>query len=440
MTSPIRRRISGADPLTVAALLSILFCTVAGVAPHGLMAQDVIREGREHGVEPPREILQMLEQDPTAFEFKRAWRQKVRRIRDVRRAMEARVGPELAAPQLAQGGAALTGTLGVSVAMGLYSDATALYTAAEYQAKLYGDGLYTVKTFYEEMSRGVFEVDGTVPGWVTLPNPAWYYEPSDSTDATFGRTGEFLQHTLDGLDPTVDFGQYDNDGPDGYPNSGDDDGYVDVVAFLYQAAPKSCGGPGIWPHRWYYGAYWGSPYTTNDERLGGGFIVVDDYMIQAGVGCDGTSLMEIGTFSHELGHAINLPDLYDTNSSNGDSEGIGEWGLMGSGNWNMQYSPAHMSAWSKDYLGWLSVETVTASAAGVVLEPVYETGRVLRYDIPTTEEYFLLEHRQDTLSDQYINGPGLLIWIEPGGRGRSVSRHEWADGVRSGDVSGERFE
>ena len=40
--------------------------------------------------------------------------------------------------------------------------------------------------------------------------------------------------TLEELDDgTIDWGQFDNDGPDGIPNSGDDDGFVDVLAVMH---------------------------------------------------------------------------------------------------------------------------------------------------------------------------------------------------------------
>ena len=68
---------------------------------------------------------------------------------------------------------------------------------------------------------------------------------------------------------------------------------------------------------------------------------MDDYLIQGGIECDGTSLMPIGTFSHEMGHALGLPDLYDTYSPDGSSEGLGEWDLMGSGNHRRQDAPTH---------------------------------------------------------------------------------------------------
>ena len=41
--------------------------------------------------------------------------------------------------------------------------------------------------------------------------------------------GEFLTFGLDRADSLVDFGEFDNDGPDGLPNSGDDDGVVDFL-------------------------------------------------------------------------------------------------------------------------------------------------------------------------------------------------------------------
>ena len=42
--------------------------------------------------------------------------------------------------------------------------------------------------------------------------------------------------------------------------------------------------------------------------------------------------MPIGTMAHETGHAFGLPDLYDTDLRSASvTQGIGEWGIMGSG-------------------------------------------------------------------------------------------------------------
>ncbi|HEX8362690.1 MAG TPA: M6 family metalloprotease domain-containing protein, partial [Longimicrobium sp.] len=389
-----------------ALVLAALFIPAAGAA------QDVVEQGRARGVRAPEPVLRVLEQDPEAFEFKRAWRQKTARARAQRVALERRGGPRLSIAQIQGASAAVTGTLRVPVLLGLPYDRPAPYTTAEYQARLFGDvaGTYSALTLYREMSRGAFRLDGTVSPWLLVPQPAAYYDPSPYTDATFGRTKEYLRDVLVAADPGIDFGRFDNDGPDGVPNSGDDDGYVDAAAFVYPSHGKACGGPGIWPHRWTYTAQWGTPFTTNDRSASGPMIRVDDYLIQGGVECDGRSLMQIGTFSHEMGHALGLPDLYDTYSSDGTTQGVGEWDLMGSGNYRLPDAPVHMGAWSKDFLGWVAVETIAGPAAGHSLAPVYQAGRVLRYDIPNTAEYFLLEHRAATGSDRNIHGPGLLVY------------------------------
>ena len=41
----------------------------------------------------------------------------------------------------------------------------------------------------------------------------------------------FIRNVLSQADSLYDLGQFDNDGPDGIPNSGDDDGYVDFTIF-----------------------------------------------------------------------------------------------------------------------------------------------------------------------------------------------------------------
>ena len=145
--------------------------------------------------------------------------------------------------------------------------------------------------------------------------------------------------------------------------------------------------------------------------LSGGFVKVSDYIIQSGLACFGGGIMASGTIAHEMGHALGLPDLYDTDSGDGtDSEGIGEWGLMGNGNHNTQVSPAHMGAWSKDFLGWVDVTTIVANQTSVQLQAVQTTRTVFRVDVPNKNEYFLLSNRQQIGSDASLHEPGLLVW------------------------------
>ena len=62
------------------------------------------------------------------------------------------------------------------------------------------------------------------------------------------RMAELLLAALDSIStgPGGDtvWNRYDNDGPDGIPNSGDDDGVIDVVAFLQPGVDGACGAPG----------------------------------------------------------------------------------------------------------------------------------------------------------------------------------------------------
>ena len=336
---------------------------------------------------------------------------KVRGIREARGRSPVSAAPSYSSSSLAAAGAAAAGTYSIPVVAGLYSDASAPFSLSEYQTRLFGDGAGSVSLseYYAEISGGVFAMSGQVLDWGTLPNPASYYEPV-GTDQ-FGKTDEFLRDALMAADGATDFGAYDNDGPDDVPNSGDDDGFVDTAAFIYASEAKSCGGPGIWPHRWVYEAWWPAAFMTNDVSANGGFIQVSDYIIQSGLACSGPGIMASGTIAHEMGHALGLPDLYDTDAGDGtDSEGIGHWGLMGSGNHNHQVSPAHMGAWSKDFLGWVNVTTIVANQTAVQLQAVQTARTVLRVDVPGANQYFLLSNRQRTGSDTYLHEPGLLVW------------------------------
>ena len=394
-------------------LTLVLAALLGGTTP--LKGQDTRLQWKQAA----ERIIRAGSHDPETYQFQHVWKARVRAVRAARARLE-RPGLSLSAGEMAQAGAALTGTFSYPVIAGAFTDVPAPYTQAEYQARLFGDGsgAVSVRELYEEMSQGLFSVNGGVTPWAALPQDRAYYEPSPSTDERYGRVYEFLTDALDAVDAAVDFSLFDNDGPDGIPNSGDDDGIVDLSAFIFPTVDKACGGTGIWPHMYHY--FWakydatgvGDWYYTDDPSAAwDGPVVVGDYTIQSGLNCDGLSIMGAGTMSHELGHALDLPDLYDVDPDDGtNSYGIGYWGLMAAGNYNRWDSPAHLSAWSKDFLGWLNVETVSSSQNGVFLSPIQQAGSIMRVDLPASNEHLLFSNRQAQGSDLYLKGTGLLIW------------------------------
>lgn len=150
-------------------------------------------------------------------------------------------------------------------------------------------------------------------------------------------------------------------------------------------------------------------------------------------------LATIGIISHEMGHLLfALPDLYDRQ---GDSNGIGRWGLMGLGSWNSRggysgSSPAHMMAWSKVKAGFLQPQDVMGDALEFDLASTTHTPEAMRVWLDPFRhgEHFLLEYRQQDRLDKALPGEGLLIshvddWVGYGKSGpqNDVAEHKLVD-------------
>ena len=119
----------------------------------------------------------------------------------------------------------------------------------------------------------------------------------------------------------------------------------------------------------------------------------------------------LGVWCHEFGHELGLPDYYDTD---GSSEGVGNWAVMAAGSWgNNGETPVYFSAYSRYWLGWDEPITVEDDVTNLVIEPVSEGGNIYKLPIPgnwsNSEQYFLLENRQQTRYDTYLPGEGLLL-------------------------------
>ncbi|MGH7461845.1 MAG: M6 family metalloprotease domain-containing protein, partial [Longimicrobiales bacterium] len=303
-------------------------------------------------VAPPSSIAGLSDARPMSpLEFSRAWLFKVESVRR-RRAELAAAGrlDGLTPNAAALAGAALTGTLRVPVVALRYADVTAPFPVTQLSERLFGATVadtVTFSTYWREVSNGLLEVTGAVTNWITLARPAGYYLPREKFGwGQFGRTAELRKEALRSADAGIDFSQFDNDGPDGVPNTEDDDGFVDFVAFVYALpCPGDNRAGAIWPHRAAM-----PPYQTNDLNHAGQPVRIADYVILPAVDPQTCGPMHVGVLAHETGHALGLPDLYDYD---GSSQGIGAWGLMGTGSHNARHSPAHLSAWEKEQLGWV---------------------------------------------------------------------------------------
>jgi M6 family metalloprotease-like protein len=395
----------------VLVLVSLAFTPLA--LPRHAHAQKALPFPAAAGeVSPPAAIAGLNDARPVApLEFSRAWLAKVDEVRQKRAQLLAdRQLDGLSPWNAAAQGAALSGVLRVPVIPVRYSDVAQPFPAAELERRLFGKSsgdTLSYKDYWAEVSSGLLQVEGAVAPWVTLAEAARYYLPEAEFGwAQFGRTSEVRAEAIRSADLGIDFSQFDNDGPDGTPNSGDDDGYVDFVAIVYALpCPGISRAGAIWPHRAAM-----APFETQDSSVNGGPIKVADYVILPAVDPQTCRPMHIGVLAHETGHALGLPDLYDYD---GSSQGIGAWGLMGTGSHAARFSPAHLSAWEKEQLGWVRVSWLQSNQP-IAVQPIERDPVVYRYDVPGRGEYVLLENRQRVGSDKFIPGHGMLAWrIDP---------------------------
>ncbi len=288
-----------------------------------------------------------------------------------------------------------------------FNDTTTTYTANDFDALLFGSGNKSMKDYFEEVSYGAFSVSAGpagVLGWYTASNGHDYYGQNNASGGD-QKPGTLVYEAVAAADTSVDFSAYDQDG----------DCFVDVVNIVHQGSGEEAGGAAtdIWSHRWslssaqFYGSNDFGIYTTNDSCSAGGNIKINDYVIQPEIlwGNQHT----VGVFVHEYGHALGLPDLYDTDYS---SNGLGKWAVMSGGSWNGTSrsgdTPSHFSAWSKKTLGWVNPTVVGSALTGEQISQSATADDV--YQFLNGSEYFLVENRQRTGFDAGLPGDGLAVW------------------------------
>jgi len=302
-----------------------------------------------------------------------------------------------------------------------YPDEAATYTVINFdnlmnQNNYNGTGSFN--DYYNEVSYGQFNSITNIAGWYTATNNHDYYGYENG----FGVAEELVIETIAAAEAAgFDFSQFDNDG----------DGYVDVVNIIHSGPGAEEGDQtNIWSHR---------SWLSNPVQYDG--VYIRDYTFNPETQFGG--MTNIGVIAHEFGHALNLPDLYDTDNS---SSGGGNWCLMAGGAWGGNGSspeyPTHMNAWSKAELGWITPTVVSSDQNGYSLSASETTAETVRINNPyDNSEYFLLENRQQTGFDINMYNSGLLIWhideektgLWPGQNNVNASEPHYGVGLEQAD-------
>lgn len=300
----------------------------------------------------------------------------------------------------------LTGTMKNLVILAQFSDVPFVHSQAEFD-NLFNQLGYTasgavgsVRDYYKEVSYGKLDVQSVVSVWVTLPHTQAYYGANTGPDGTDANDQQMALDAVVALHNTgFDFSQVD----------GNHDGLIDGLDIIHSGFGEEWGNDPdtIWSHKWEL------PYPVTYNG-----VTMSDYHTEGEIrGWSDTpssqGITRIGVIAHETGHFLGLPDLYDTSYQ---TYGIGDYCIMAGGSWNGDNgnSPAHMSAWCKKTLGWVTPTQLTT--IGTKTLPSIENNSAAMYLLRDaafpSNEYFLVENRQGVGFDAALPGTyrGMLIW------------------------------
>jgi M6 family metalloprotease-like protein len=283
-------------------------------------------------------------------------------------------------------------------------------------------GTGSARDYFMASSYGKFNPDFNVFGPVTLPHNMAFYGANDAS----GNDIKAVQMVVDACTAA------NNAGLDFTPYDTDNDGVVDNVFIYYAGHNEAEGGSAnsIWPHSWsvnpqsifpmtynYTGTV--ASVTFNGKRVMD-YACTSELRSKAGV-----MMCGVGTFCHEFGHVLGLPDYYDTATQSNPA--LGSWSIMDIGNYsNLGRTPPVYSVYDRFFLGWLTPEQESVTAI-LTLDPLSQsitppanttnqtfllsaTPHNLIGNNPAPNEFFMLEYRKQTGWDTYLPAEGMCIW------------------------------
>ena len=270
-------------------------------------------------------------------------------------------------------------------------------------------GSESVGQYFRDQSNGLYEPEFEVFGIYTLSQNRQYYG-GNSGGSDKGLGSMVTEACQKASAAGVSFGPYDTNGDD----------YCDVVIVIYAGvgeAQASWNHPeAIWPCNWdlnsaaYYNTGGNGEFRPAiNDPLVNNFAVFNELH---GSDDNGKTIDGIGTFAHEFGHCLGLPDFYDT--GNGNHIGMADWDIMCMGCYNNDgFTPPGYSAYEKVFMGW--IEYVEPRPGTYYTLPVFNqknaaTDKALCVKSDLNEnEFFIFENRRRQGWDRYMPGNGIMV-------------------------------
>ena len=232
----------------------------------------------------------------------------------------------------------------------------------------------SVKDFFESQSRGMFVPTFEIIGPIKVDHAYSYYGKNENV-------AQLLRDVVKkATEQGISFDKFKD------PTSGK----VELICLFYAGRGQATEDPNdplyenyIWPQEQdieenIEGTHFNSFFVGNE---------LDHY----------GKLMGMGIFCHELGHALGLPDFYNTNPYvTLPRNPFGFWSIMDAGPYvNRANAPIGYTAYERSYLGWLKIKELTEPET-VKLDPVSNKEGQLAAIVRSPNsrlEYFILENR-----------------------------------------------
>ncbi|MBP5476494.1 MAG: M6 family metalloprotease domain-containing protein [Paludibacteraceae bacterium] len=285
-----------------------------------------------------------------------------------------------------------------------YREYTYIYpgTTNEYTIKANG----SVRKYFEASSHGAYSPKFDVIGPLRVGKNMKYYGENPSANSRDKNIKDFVTELCEQLvalskSNKIDLTQYD----------ADDDGFIDYLGIIYAGYGEADGGGEntIWPHK-----YEVTYYKTITEQ-GKTFRI---YNCNPEMNAYTQHYMGIGTFCHEFGHVLGLPDIYSTDG-NTVHKTCGEWDIMDYGCYvNEGDTPPGYTGYERFFFDWAKPRLLK-EAENVTLNPLMESNEVLmitatgnsnmKGNDPDPNVFYILDNRQQTGFDSHIPGHGMLL-------------------------------